>query len=414
MAEHAKLSPSSSHRWIHCPGSFQLCEDMPKSEDKTAAMEGTAAHALNDYCIAKGWFQVPPALLGEKFVFEFNHEPATIVVTNEIVKHCNLYLNVVFSEAEKLLTLEGKRPVMRIEQRIDLSHVQEGIFGTSDAVLEAARVLVVIDFKYGFVPVHLDRRQHIDEQMLCYACGAAHENLWLQDTIRLVVVQPRCERVPNVQQLEISAVAVRQWQEDVLRPAVDRITRKDPTLQAGDWCRGCAAIAQCPAFRDKAQELTHRDFSAPADNFKPIVPITDEELAHVLDWESVIRHWLMKVKVKATARGCVGHKLPGYKIVYGRGSRDWPLAEDKYENQIQMLVDAGLTEEEALRCYTPPALLSPAQTEELSVQHKAVVAKLAVKHPGQLTIAPESDRRKAVPPGSEFAEYAVPEGPDND
>ena len=50
MSEHAKLSPSSSDRWLACPASIVRA---PETEDEgsDAAHEGTAAHAFAAHCL---------------------------------------------------------------------------------------------------------------------------------------------------------------------------------------------------------------------------------------------------------------------------------------------------------------------------------------------------------------------------
>jgi hypothetical protein len=42
---HAKLGPSGAHRWMSCPGSIVLEEDVP-DRSSVYADEGTAAHML--------------------------------------------------------------------------------------------------------------------------------------------------------------------------------------------------------------------------------------------------------------------------------------------------------------------------------------------------------------------------------
>ena len=53
MSEHAKLSPSSSDRWLACPASIVRA---PETEDEGSeyAQEGTAAHALAEHCLKNG------------------------------------------------------------------------------------------------------------------------------------------------------------------------------------------------------------------------------------------------------------------------------------------------------------------------------------------------------------------------
>lgn len=50
--KHAKLSPSSAHRWLVCPGSVALCETVPNTSS-VYADTGTAAHSLAEMCFAQ-------------------------------------------------------------------------------------------------------------------------------------------------------------------------------------------------------------------------------------------------------------------------------------------------------------------------------------------------------------------------
>ncbi|MRT52349.1 DUF2800 domain-containing protein, partial [Xylella fastidiosa subsp. multiplex] len=45
MSQHAMLSPSSAHRWLHCPASVPLTRTC-KDESSPFADEGTVAHTV--------------------------------------------------------------------------------------------------------------------------------------------------------------------------------------------------------------------------------------------------------------------------------------------------------------------------------------------------------------------------------
>jgi hypothetical protein len=47
-SEHAKLSPSASERWMTCPASIRMEEQVPPEPESTYAAEGTAAHSLGE------------------------------------------------------------------------------------------------------------------------------------------------------------------------------------------------------------------------------------------------------------------------------------------------------------------------------------------------------------------------------
>ena len=46
MSQHARLGPSSAHRWLLCPASIQLSEQVPHRESGSAAAAGNLMHSV--------------------------------------------------------------------------------------------------------------------------------------------------------------------------------------------------------------------------------------------------------------------------------------------------------------------------------------------------------------------------------
>lgn len=112
-------------------------------------------------------------------------------------------------------------------------------------------------------------------------------------------------------------------------------------------------------------------------------------IADILKQEAMITGWLKAVKERALAQMLNGEEIPGYKVVEGRGSREWA----DVSTVITKLNRAGYYDE----IWTTQELLSPAQMEK-SIGKKKVselLSEFLVTKPGNPTIAPASDKREA-------------------
>ena len=128
---HAVLSPSSSYRWIRCPGSVALIERyQPKESTSDFADEGTYAHA------------VAAALLNGQPVPASKRYSAEEVA--ETVKPYVDYVNAI-------RTSGAAGCPSQIEQELDIRPVtgEIGAHGTADALVFLPSELVVVDLKYG-------------------------------------------------------------------------------------------------------------------------------------------------------------------------------------------------------------------------------------------------------------------------
>ena len=149
-----------------------------------------------------------------------------------------------------------------------------------------------------------------------------------------------------------------------------------------------------PVF-DVAQQSANKDPNT----------MSDQQIREIMEAAPLMRQLLDGVEAEALRRFQVGQVIPGFKAVYGRGSRAWALSEDEMADRlIKMGVPKGSVWE--------TKLVSPAKAEKLTWektkagekvkaqlserQLKTLDQEYITKLAGKLTIVPESDSRPAV------------------
>ena len=138
--QHALLSPSSSERWLHCPRSARLCEDMADTTSSYAS-EGTEAHALCEHLLlhALGRNTTDPRPLFKQY-------------SAEMQEAAENYTQYVMEQVADFRA-QGIEPAVYVEQRLDLRAFIPDCMGTSDAIVVGGDTVIVIDFKFGNLPV---------------------------------------------------------------------------------------------------------------------------------------------------------------------------------------------------------------------------------------------------------------------
>lgn len=367
--QHALLSASSAHMWLHCPPSAQLGAQQP---DRTSpdAERGRLAHAIAELKLRKRY--VGP--MGPKtFAKQMDKLKADPLYGPEMDKATDEYLDAI----EDAVLAYPEKPFVTAEQRVDFSRwVPEG-FGTADCILIGSGILHVIDYKNGAgVPVDAEA----NPQMMLYALGALarYEGFYRAETVRMTIVQPHAGGVKSA---ELPAAALLDWANNVLAPAALRAFTGQGAQTPGDWCRFCRVKAQCRA-RNRMEQLEAFGQDAPE-------LYSDADLGAILDRARGLAAWVKDVEDYVLRRSLDGHPVPGWKAVAGRAVREF----DDPVRAEQQLIAAGI-DKELLYVRRP---LTLAQVEKIvgKKEFTAIVGDRVVTPPGKPTLVPDTDPRPA-------------------
>ena len=230
-ASHARLSASASERWLHCPGSVNLCEKLPDSTSAFAE-EGTKAHALAEeiltgYLNGKSLDLIYSDLLKKKVDREM------LNFVKIYVEHCVDLINGA--------SLKYKKDYeAHVEVLVYFDKYVEGGFGTIDFLLVENDKLIIRDLKYGKgVPVD----SYDNSQLILYALGAIEmfDFLYEFKEVSIGIVQPRLDNI-SVTEYKI---------EDILNFGEEYKIKAQETnlpnaqIVPGKWCKFCKARAIC-------------------------------------------------------------------------------------------------------------------------------------------------------------------------
>lgn len=370
--QHALLSASSAHRWLHCTGSPLLEKDFPDSTS-VYAQEGTLAHELCELKLKKYTTVMPKGA----YTRAHNKIMKSELWQNEMESTSETYLEYV----KGIMLACDTKPVVVIEKRVDFSRYVSGGFGTADCLILAGDTLHVIDYKHGKgVIVDADH----NPQMMLYALGAMDEFalVYRFETVHMTIVQPR---VNNISEFTMSAEDLRSWGESVVKPKAEAAISGNGTFEAGDWCRFCRAKQQCKT-RYESNDSLYPELSERHD---PRL-ITLDELGEYLKRGRDMAAWLEDMKEYALSESLAGADVPGWKAVEGRGSRAFTDTDEAVDTLIKNGIDESVLYERRV--------LTLAQMEK-AVGKKAfgeLVGDLVVKNPGKPTLVEESDKRPRI------------------
>lgn len=424
---HSVFSPSGAEMTTTCPESLvinALAEDDTNIDSAT----GTVAHWLAEKWLKTG--RRPDKWTGrtrtvKDFTIEIDEEMMEFV--HDFVQRCQALAKI----SDESFT----------ERHVDISDLtpipDQG--GTMDFGGMGPGWLKVIDLKYGKepVPAYYPEDDKINKQLGIYAWGVFLEFDWLYNfqEITLCISQPRLAHgfsevtISRQELIEFADMIREKWAYTWANPK-----GRVPSVKG---CRWCAIRAKCPAlylfmaeqtadagFRNhdddedvieaEWEEVISEERMGEAnaiilDEFAPTpfpdlpkpVELSTKAMEKLLRYRKLMDNFFKAIQEELLDRAISDEEeLRWWKLVMGRTIRKWV---DDEEFIIKELGKRGLNRKYMFKT----VMLSPAEMERMlhtKTGMKLTDAKklladlgLAVQPPGQKTLAPKSDRRKALP-----------------
>ena len=363
MGNHAILSASSSHRWLHCLPSARLELEFENTNGE-AAKEGTAAHALSEHKLKKA-------------LRIRSKRPTSEYDSDEMEECTDAYVDFIMEQVE-LARKSCTDPIVLIEQRLDFScYVPDG-FGTGDCVIISDDRLHIVDFKYG-MGVLVDAEDN--PQMKLYALGALeiYDSLYDIKEISTTIFQPRRE---NVSTWTVPVEELKAWAEEELKPKAAKAYQGEGEYMPGPWCTFCRASTRCRARADENLKLAQMEFKMP-----PL--LTDSEIEEVLSILPDLTKWANEITAYATdAAVNHGKEWHGFKVVEGRSVR-------KYKDENAVAEKAVIS---GYKDIYRKSLIPMTEMQKLmgKTKFEEILGNLIYKPPGKPTLVPNSDKRPAM------------------
>lgn len=382
--KHALLGASSAERWLNCPPSARLTENMPDTSSQYAAA-GSLAHEIAEFK-ARHYFNEPISKRSynaqmKKFSANEYYDKGMDGATDEYLEHL---------KARSMAY--PAPPSVALEVRVDFSDIVPEGFGTADCIMIGSGMLDVVDYKNGSgVLVEAEN----NPQMMLYAWGALQQYRPIfGDSIHVVhmsIVQPNAG---GIREWETTVQELTLWAEYTATPTADMAWNGTGDYNPGDWCRFCKAKAQCSARAAKMLELEPMAGSVPAsqadpqDQFEATHCLSDKEIGDILYRARYLAAWVKDLEEYALTATLDGRQIAGWKAVEGRGLREWIGGAD---TAFPALQSHGVAE--ALLYERKPVSVAGLEKALGKKTFAEAAEGLWEKRPGKPTLVPESDSR---------------------
>ena len=359
MLHSSIVGGSSASRVVNCPGSVALVQKMPPKPSSEYADKGTLLHdAISLILDGK---QTVESVIGMQY--------EGITLTDELFDE----KMVPALEALDEIDPKGRMEYM-VETQVNFGDLLPGVFGSADLLGRMDDRAIVLDWKFGDgVPVPAEENM----QGMFYAAAAMRTKgcEWIFEgvsEVEIIIVQP-----PSIKRWVTTVERIKQFEADLVR-AVKASKFADAPIKTGSHCRWCAAKPICPQMTGAVDRAVKAS----------LTEINSEQLSHYLAQADMLEDWITDLRKLAHDMLENDVKVPGFKLVAKRATRQW-TDEEKAASALRQV----LGEDDV---YTKK-IVTPAQAEKLLKKAKQELpAELVVSVSSGSTLAPDSDPRPAV------------------
>jgi len=340
---------STAKRVIACPASIELVAKMPPKPSSKYADEGTLLHdAISQILDCKA---TPESVIG--MVYE------GITLTQELYDDKILVALAALDEIDP-----DKQMEFAVESSVNFGDLLPGVFGSADLLGRIGKKAIVLDWKFGN-GVAVEATENYQGMFYAAAAMRTPETAWVfedVEEIEIIIVQP-----PMVKRWVTTPERIKAFELELISAVKGPRTK----LESGEHCRWCAAKPTCPKVTgavDRALKTA-------------LVRVDADQISAYLAQAELLEAWIDSVRVLAFDMLENNVRVPGFKLVAKRGTRQW----------VNDQVAKDLLGDKAYES----KLISVAQAEKL-IGKKNFPADVAVSVSSGSTLAADSDPRPAV------------------
>jgi hypothetical protein len=378
IEKHFEAGPSKLDRVIACPGSVVASRGIDEGP-MLAAEHGKRLHTLLETCLKNRTTPADYPTDGDWAVYSDDDREAVA----EVVRHVQELLDEFPGE-------------LLVEVDVDLSDYFPGLIGRVDVAIVSGKTLIVIDGKFGRVPVSAETAQ-----LKAYALGLldAYSYLSFEQVIG-IISQPFAH---HYDETRYAPDELELWAQGIMVPALKEAFGPAPRFNpAPEACRYCRARAVCAV-----RKTAHYDAIAAAlDDAPEVALLSNAEIAEMLPRFDNFEAYVNDVREYATRELLAGRPITGYKIVEGRSIRKWLSSEAAIAGLLEALRSKRpeLPPADAATLITATSPITITAAEKLLGRGNPCFASLTVKPQGRPTLAPESDARPPYAPSGAVSE----------